>query len=133
MNIRSRSIVVALSSVLVIAAVVLIAIRSSAPSGEKELKKLISEFMNSLPKETTAEQREEIRGIMDRFYAKAVAGEVDAEGLSRIEIELRGYVEKGRITKNELYGFMSEVGSVTRGTEPPPRRQTKADSIRGAR
>jgi hypothetical protein len=130
MNIRSRSIAIALSSALVIAAVVVIAIRSSAPSGGKELKKLISGFMDSLPEEITVEQRDEIRGIMDRFYAKAVSEGVDPESASRIEIELRGYVENRRITKNELYVFMAEVGSVTRGTEPPPRPHAKADSAR---
>jgi len=133
MNIRSRSIVIALSSALVVAAVFFIALRVSAPTGGQELKKLVTGFMDSLPKDTSAEKRDEIRGIMDRFYAKAVSEGVDPEGLSKIESKLRSYVEKGGIPEDELFGFMSDVGNLTRGSWPPAPQQAGADSLRHAK
>ena len=86
----------------------------SHPTGSRELKTLVDGFMNTLPEKTSAEQREEIQGIMNRFYEKAKNGDLYAEDVVEIGNDLRAYIQKGRIPEEELFGFMSKVGKATR-------------------
>jgi hypothetical protein len=130
---RGRFLVASSLAVLGIVVVVLMTVRSPEPSGARRLERLVSQFMKSLPDETTAAEREEIRGIMDRFYAKAVVGELDARGVVGIEADIRGFLGRGGITKDELRGFLSKVGSVTRGTAPAAGAASAPDSGRGVR
>ena len=81
---------------------------------DKELLGLIDGFMKTLPDTTTVEQRDEIQGIMDRFYYQAIRGNLAADDIISIEGDLRGYVQKGRIPAEELFPFMSKVGKATR-------------------
>lgn len=89
----------------------------SAPPRNTELGRLVTSFMECLPESAAPADRDEIRGILDRFYKKAMAGRVDPEDAAAIEHELRGYVTAGAIPDSLLFGFMSRVGEATRRLE----------------
>ena len=89
-------------------------LNNATPRGDKELEGLVEGFMKTLPDTITVEQRDEIEGIMDRFYYQAIRGNVAADDVIAIENDLRGYVEKGTIPAEELFPFMSKVGKATR-------------------
>jgi hypothetical protein len=91
-----------------------IAFSDRAPQGDKELSGLIDGFMKTLPDTTTAEQRTEIRGIMDRFYYQAIRGNVAADDVLAIEADFRSFAAKGGIPVEDLFPFMSKVGKATR-------------------
>jgi hypothetical protein len=74
--------------------------------------------MKCLPEDITAPQREEIRGIMDRFYQRAMSGKVHPKDVVEIQNDLEEYVSKGEIPKPELFEFVSKVGTATRRLDP---------------
>jgi hypothetical protein len=116
---RLRLFIAILLAALIAGVIVFFLIRSDRqPRGDKELSALIDGFMKSLPDTTTAERRGEIKGIMDRFYYNAVRGRVAADDVIEVEKDLRGYSEKGGITVEELFPFMSKVGKATRRWPP---------------
>jgi hypothetical protein len=114
---RPRIVIALLLALLAAALVVFLFWQRSAPPRDNQLGQLVSSFMNCLPPSTTAAKREEIRGIMDRFYEKAMRGEIHAEDVIAIENDLRTYVGAGAIPDSLLFGFMSEVGKATRRLE----------------
>jgi hypothetical protein len=93
----------------------LLLVKKSSVPGDPRLEGTISLFMNEcLPDELTPAQREEIDGIMSRFYANAVAGRVYPTDIAVIEDEIDMYLERGGITRLELNDFMVMVGEATR-------------------
>jgi hypothetical protein len=96
----------------------LLIFRNAAPPSERKLAGLVGNFMKCLPEDITAAQREEIRGIMDRFYKRAMSGEVHPEDIVEIQNDLEEYVRKGEIPKSELFEFVSKVGKATRRLDP---------------
>ncbi len=114
---RIKAVVLILLAVLIAGVLAFFLVFSDrAPRGDKELSGLIDRFMTTLPDTTGVEQRQEIQGIMDRFYYSAVRGNLAADDVIAIEGDLRGYVEKGGIPAEELFPFMSKVGKATRRT-----------------
>lgn len=111
---RKRIILVMLIAVLGGTLIFYQSLNDKNPRGDKELQGLIHGFMRALPDTTTVEQRDEIQGIMDRFYNSAVRGNVAAEDVIEIEADLRGYAEKGGIPAEDLFPFLSKVGKATR-------------------
>lgn len=89
----------------------------SAPPRSTELGRLVTRFMDCLPENTTLAARDEIAGILDRFYDRAMAGDVDAQDVVEIEDALRSYVTAGEIPDSLIFGFMSKVGEATRRRE----------------
>jgi len=96
----------------------LLIFRNAAPPSERKLKGLVGNFMKCLPEDITAAQREEIRGIMDRFYQRAMSGKVHPKDVVEIQNDLEEYVSKGEIPKPELFEFVSKVGTATRRLDP---------------
>jgi hypothetical protein len=92
--------------------------RNATPPSEKKLMGLVGNFMMCLPENITAAQREEIRGIMDRFYKRAMSGKVHPQDIMEIQNDLEEYVRKGEIPKSELSEFVSKVGKATRRLDP---------------
>jgi hypothetical protein len=112
---RLKLVIAVLLGVLVAGVLVFFLVRSDGgPRGDKELQSLIEGFMKTVPDTTTVEQRQEIQGIMDRFYYNAVRGNLAADDVISIEGDLRGYAEKGGIPAEELFPFMTKVGKATR-------------------
>jgi hypothetical protein len=108
------------ASLLVLSAVVLAVFffsENSTPPRETELGRLVGGFMECLPESTTTAEREEIRGILDRFYDRAMSGKVDAQDVIEIQNDLRVYVTAGEIPDSVVFGFMSKVGKATRRSE----------------
>ena len=103
---------------LLVVSVVVIAVfffsEKTAPPRETELGRLVGSFMVCLPESTTTAQREEIRGILDRFYDRAMSGKVNAEDVIEIQNDLRVYVNAGEIPDSAVFEFMSKVGKATR-------------------
>jgi hypothetical protein len=114
MDRRKRMIFVMLVAVIGGVLIFYQSLSDKTPRGDRELEALVDRFMTTLPDTTTADERDEIQGIMDRFYNSAVRGNVAAEDVIAIENDLRGYVEKGEIQAEELFPFMSKVGKATR-------------------
>ncbi len=106
---------------LVILAVVVLAVfffsEKSTPPRDTELGKLVGSFMQCLPETTTTDEREEIRGILHRFYVSAMRGKIHPQDVLEIENDLRVYVTAGEIPDSTVFGFMSKVGKATRRQE----------------
>ncbi|UCH84285.1 MAG: hypothetical protein JSW50_00940 [Candidatus Latescibacterota bacterium] len=115
MDPRIRLMVVILLAAVVAGLVVMLFVKNASVPGDSHLEGLISLFMKEcLPDELSDAQRTEIEGIMDRFYAKAVAGRVYPEDRAAIENDIHMYIDRGGITRLELNDFMSKVGKATR-------------------
>jgi hypothetical protein len=111
---------IAVASLAILVAALLAVVyfsQKSQPPRSTELGRLVTSFMECLPESATPTHRDEIRGILDRFYKKAMTGRVDPEDAAAIEHELRGYVTAGAIPDSLIFGFMSRVGEATRRLE----------------
>jgi len=120
MDPRIRLMVVTILAAVVAGLVVMLFVKNASVPGDSHLEGSIALFMrNCLPEELTDAQRSEIDGIMNRFYAKAVAGRVYPEDRTAIESELEMYIDRGIIMRLELNDFMSKVGNATRRMDQP--------------
>jgi len=118
MDAQKRVVYVLVIALFVAGLTALLIFKKSSVPGDPRLEGTISLFMNRcLPDELSATQREEIDGIMSRFYAKAVTGGVFPEDIAVIEDEINMYLERGGITRLELNDFMAMVGNATRRME----------------
>lgn len=117
MSSHTRIVVVILALGFIAGLAVLLLVRRPTVPHDSALEKSIASFMKCLPENTTDAQREEIDGIMTRFYIKAVTGQVYPQDVLAITGDIDMYVERGRITHQELIEFMKKVGTATRGME----------------
>jgi len=102
--------------------VTLVVFWNAAPPSKTKLQGLIGDFMTCLPQDITTPERDEIRGIMDRFYKRAMSGKVHAKDVVEIQNDLGEYVAKGTIPRSELSEFLSKVGKATRRLDSDDRR-----------
>ncbi|MEJ2719804.1 MAG: hypothetical protein P8181_01505 [bacterium] len=114
---HTRIAVVILALGVIAGLTALLLVRRPAVPHDSALEKSIASFMKCLPEDTTDAQREEIDGIMTRFYIKAVTGQVYPRDVLAITDDIDTYVERGRITHQELIEFMKKVGTATRRME----------------
>jgi hypothetical protein len=87
---------------------------NAAPPAETKLNGLIGDFIKCLPQDVTPAEREEILGIMNRFYKRAMGGKVHPKDIVEIQNDLGQYIAKGTIPRSELPEFLSKVGKATR-------------------
>lgn len=115
MDSQKRIVLVVLLAGVVAGLTVMLLVKDSSVPGNTRLEGSIALFINNcLPGETTDAQREEIDGILTRFYAKAISGGIYPLDLADIEAELDMYIERGQITRLELNDFMVMIGEATR-------------------
>ena len=122
MDLRTRKAIAIIIVSVIAGLAVFLYMRPGSPPEEDGLQKLNREFTSCLPSETTEATRDEIQGILDRFHDRAVMDKVDPVDRLAIESDMIGYVQAGKISEDELFGFMSKVGEATRrhdtGFEP---------------
>jgi hypothetical protein len=117
---NARKIAGAVVLVAVVASLIgLLVFRNAAPPAERTLEKLSGDFMKCLPQDIKPAERDEIRGIMDRFCRSAMSGKVHAKDVVEIQNDLGEYVAKGTIPRPELGSFLSKVGNATRRLDSP--------------
>ena len=114
MDLSARKAIVVIIVGVIAGLGVFLFMKPDSPPKEDGLQKLNREFMSCLPSETPEATRDEIRGILDRFHDRAVMDKVDPLDRLEIENDMIGYVGAGKISKDELFGFMSKVGEATR-------------------
>jgi hypothetical protein len=95
---------------------------NAVPPAESKLERLSGDFMKCLPQDIKPAERDEIRGIMDRFCKNAMNGKVHPKDVIEIQNDLGDYVAKGAIPRSELATFLSRVGKATRRLDSPYRQ-----------
>lgn len=87
-------------------------------SVSRERKRLVKQFMACLPDSLTDDHRQEIRGLLEVFWARVDMGEVYPEDVELIESKLHQYCDAGRIDGKDLVYFMAEVGYYSYRKDP---------------
>jgi hypothetical protein len=121
---RLRIIFGALIALCAVAVAVLMLVKKANLPGESRQEELISGFLSCVPEETSDTGREEVRGIMTRFYNRAAEGRIHPRDVVEIEEDLEAYIASGAISKEELFDFMTKVGNATRRMDGGYQRPT---------
>ncbi len=85
---------------------------------ETNIETLNSEFITCLPEELTAQQVEEIAGILARFHEMSSQGKVELSDQIVIKEDLVNYIRMGAISNRELNTFMAKVSYLTFKSNP---------------
>lgn len=118
MNLRLLRIV-AVALIALLGTVLYVWLRVAGQRGDLERTYgLTDPFMKCLPAETTPQQREEIQGILTRFYVRARSGEVRPQDAEEIEARMTRVIERGSIAKTELHELMALVSHYTYLLDP---------------
>lgn len=85
---------------------------------ETHIETLNSEFITCLPEELTAQQVEEIAGILARFREMSSQGKVELSDQIVVREDLVKYIHMGAISNRELSTFMAKVSYLTFKSDP---------------
>jgi hypothetical protein len=95
---------------LVLAVMVASGLIGCGQSREKKWERMTDQFVECVPASVTEQQRREIAGLLETFWARAQRGEVYEEDVNKIESKLRSYIDAGTIEPDSLAYFMALVG-----------------------
>ena len=107
---KGKQLVILLVLVLGIAAAAYFVTRSPEPLKEQELSNLVAEFFAIVPDDLPDGQRDEIKGLLSRFQAKADSDQIRADDFQEVMQLFDKYVSQGAITREELNLLMAKVG-----------------------
>jgi hypothetical protein len=77
--------------------------------GVGEFSDETAQFMKCLPGDISQPQREEIKGILTRYYVRSRMGEVTPEDRREVSQDMAGIIERGELSRKELEKFMAKV------------------------
>jgi hypothetical protein len=100
----------ALWALLVLSAAALSGFGACGNSTEAQHRHLTKQFLACVPDSVGDSHRDEIKGLLETFWARADMGEVYETDVAKIESKMHVYIDRGRINADTLAHFMALVG-----------------------
>jgi len=113
-----RQTVLAIAALVIIAGIVAGVIWQNRNDPEARRTRLVERFLAAVPDSIDAQRRDEIRGLMETFFARADRGKVAIDDLKEITDEMEAAAERGSIDRASLQYLMAQVGYYTYKLEP---------------
>lgn len=113
-----RKIVLAIAALVIIAGIVGGVVWQNRNTPEAKRTRLVERFLDAVPDSIDAQRRDEIRGLMKTFFARADRGQVDIDDLNEITDKMEAVAERGSIDRSSLQYLMAQVGYYTYKLEP---------------
>jgi len=107
---KSKQLVIVILLALGVIAAAFFLTRSPEPLKEQELSSLVAEFFAIIPDDISDEQRDEIKGLLSRFEAKASSDQIRSTDFQEVMQLFEKYVSQGEITRGDLNLVMAKVG-----------------------